>query len=208
MALDKVVDSAVLDAGMTSVADAIRAKAGTIEPLAWPDGFKAAIEAISGGAGTGLAYDMGEFVLDADIASNSQWLVENPIPHNLGETPDFIIVWTDHWAGISEAPYTDKTTIVGFVWLNGLTGMIGRAAASVDITNPLIAIISFPKADYRCSFTNPTSASYGLSDNMLPTREAFTLAKYGATSLWRAGVVYKYFVSKAWWNIGGVASAE
>ena len=34
MALDKVIDSAELDAGMTSVADTIRAKAGTIEPLA------------------------------------------------------------------------------------------------------------------------------------------------------------------------------
>ena len=39
MALDKVVDSAVLDAGMKSVADAIRAKAGTTDLLAWPDGF-------------------------------------------------------------------------------------------------------------------------------------------------------------------------
>lgn len=208
MALDKVVDSAVLDAGMTAVADAIRAKAGTTEPLAWPDGFKAAIEAISGGGGTGLAYDMGEFVLDADTSSNNPWLISNPIPHNLGETPDFIIVWTDHWAGITEAPYTDTTTMVGFAWLNGLTGMIGRASASVDVTNPLIAILSFPKSDYRCSVSNPTSAAYGLTNDRLPTQEAFALANYGASSLWRAGVVYKYFVSKAWWNIGGVANAE
>ena len=54
MALDKVVDSAALDAGMTAVADVIRAKAGTTEPLAWPDGFKAAIEAISGGSGNAV----------------------------------------------------------------------------------------------------------------------------------------------------------
>ena len=53
MALDKVVDSAALDAGMTAVADAIRAKAGTTEPLAWPDGFRAAISGIeTGGGGT------------------------------------------------------------------------------------------------------------------------------------------------------------
>ena len=37
MALDKAVDSAALDAGMTAVADVIRAKAGTTEPLAWMD---------------------------------------------------------------------------------------------------------------------------------------------------------------------------
>lgn len=50
MALDKVVDSAALDAGMALVADTIRAKAGTTDPLAWPDGFKAAVESITGGS--------------------------------------------------------------------------------------------------------------------------------------------------------------
>ena len=51
MAFDKVVDSAVLDAGMKSVADAIRAKTGTTDLLAWPDGFKAAVEGIQTGGG-------------------------------------------------------------------------------------------------------------------------------------------------------------
>ena len=51
MAIDKAVDSAALDAGMLSVADAIRAKAGTTEPLAWPDGFIAAISGIETGGG-------------------------------------------------------------------------------------------------------------------------------------------------------------
>lgn len=51
MALDKVVDSAALDAGMTAVADTIRAKAGTTEPLAWPDGFITAISGIETGGG-------------------------------------------------------------------------------------------------------------------------------------------------------------
>ena len=51
MAIDKAVDSAALDAGMLSVADAIRAKAGTTEPLAWPDGFAAAISGIETGGG-------------------------------------------------------------------------------------------------------------------------------------------------------------
>ena len=54
MALDKVVDSAALDAGMTAVADVIRAKAGTTEPLAWPDGFAAAISGIETGGGGGV----------------------------------------------------------------------------------------------------------------------------------------------------------
>lgn len=193
---------------LTAIADAIRSKGGTTDQLTL-SGMVDAINAIqTGSGGTGLTYDMGEFVFDADIASNNIWIINNPIPHNLGETPDFIIVWTDHWAGINEAPYTDATTMVGFVWLNGLTGMIGRASSSVNVTNPAVAIMSMTKSDYRFQFVSPTSAAYGISDDRLPTQEAFTLANYGATSLWRAGVVYKYFVSKAWWNIGGVASAE
>ena len=57
MALDKVVDSAALDAGMKSVADAIRAKTGTTDLLAWPDGFKAAVEGIQTGGGGGSTSD-------------------------------------------------------------------------------------------------------------------------------------------------------
>ena len=46
MAYDKAVDSAVLDAGLTSVADAIRAKVGTSAQLNFPDGFTATVKAI------------------------------------------------------------------------------------------------------------------------------------------------------------------
>lgn len=46
MALDKLVDSAALDANLTSVANAIRAKGSTSGPMAFPAGFVAAVEAI------------------------------------------------------------------------------------------------------------------------------------------------------------------
>lgn len=46
MAYDKIVDSAKLDADLTMVADAIRARAGTTEPLAFPEGMKEAVEGI------------------------------------------------------------------------------------------------------------------------------------------------------------------
>ena len=52
MALDKVVDSAVLDAGMSVVADAIRAKAGITDQLVWPEGFKTAVDEIQTGGGS------------------------------------------------------------------------------------------------------------------------------------------------------------
>ena len=51
MAVDKLVDSAQLDADLTSVANAIRTKGGTSAQLAFPADFVQAIEAISGGGG-------------------------------------------------------------------------------------------------------------------------------------------------------------
>lgn len=51
MPYDKVIDSALLDAGMTATANAIRAKTGGSSPIAWDsaNGFKAAVEEISEG---------------------------------------------------------------------------------------------------------------------------------------------------------------
>lgn len=47
MAIDKAVDSAVLDAGLTTIADAIRAKSGESGKLAFPDGYAEAIQNLS-----------------------------------------------------------------------------------------------------------------------------------------------------------------
>lgn len=49
MANYKFVDADQLDADLESVAESIRSKGGTSEQLAFPDGFKSAIDAISKG---------------------------------------------------------------------------------------------------------------------------------------------------------------
>lgn len=55
MALDMLVDATQLDAGLSSVADAIRAKGGTSAQLAFPAGFVSAVQAIpTGGGGSGV----------------------------------------------------------------------------------------------------------------------------------------------------------
>lgn len=46
MAIDKAIDSAALDAGLTDIADAIRKKGGTSAEMTFPDGFIDAIEDI------------------------------------------------------------------------------------------------------------------------------------------------------------------
>lgn len=200
MALDKVVDSAALDAGMTAVADAIRAKAGTTEPLAWPDGFKAAIEAISGGGETGLSYDMGEFVLEADATGFNTY-----ISHNLGEKPGFILVWTDDYVGVTNPDKTYATSL-GFVWFNQIMGLENWFTS---IANGEGTTVNFTqnKGSKGMNVVKPTSVAYTLTSDQV-SAESFSLVKTGNTIYYRAGTTYHYFVSKAWWNIGGVASAE
>lgn len=52
MAVDKLVDSVQLNADLTSVANAIRAKGGTSADLAFPSGFISAVDAITSGGGS------------------------------------------------------------------------------------------------------------------------------------------------------------
>ena len=56
MSVDKLVDSTQLDSDLTSVANAIRTKGGTSASLAFPSGFVSAINAISGGGGSGAEH--------------------------------------------------------------------------------------------------------------------------------------------------------
>lgn len=56
MAVDKLVDSAQLDANLAAVANAIRTKGGTSASLAFPSGFVSAIDAIQTGGG-GMTID-------------------------------------------------------------------------------------------------------------------------------------------------------
>lgn len=192
---------------LTAIADAIRSKGGTTDQLTLT-GMVDAINAIqTGSGGTGLAYDMGEFVFDADFSSTSVNSAARPVPHNLGEIPDCIIVWSDNWAGNTEVIDTTYGTMVGFIWLRELTGMTERGSSAVNAVNPIILFMNIGKNDYRLTMAAPTNAGYCVNLDTLTATE-FYPPSYGAANYWRGGVTYKYFVSKAWWNIGGVASAE
>lgn len=200
MALDKVVDSAALDAEMTSVANAIRAKTGKPDVLAWPNGFLTAIAGITGGGSAGLAYDMGEFVLDAD----ARVLDPPSILHNLGEVPEFILVWTDDFAELSEENPAAQQCNLGYIWLKNLCGLMQRLTSTAT-GDALTVNLVLNDADYRIQSGPPTSALYLAKQ---PTAEGLGLHQMSGSYYWRAGVTYKYFVSKAWWNVGGAANVE
>ena len=84
MAYDKVVDSTVLENGLSSIADAIRAKTGTGGTLTFPSGFVSAIEGLS----VGIKATAGTFTV-AQHTSNYQ------LAHGLGEVPSLFFFGTD-----------------------------------------------------------------------------------------------------------------
>ena len=185
---------------LTNIADAIRSKGSTTDQLTLA-GMVDAINAIQTGGGAGLAYDMGEFVLDADTKG-----LNNPpsIPHNLGEVPEFILVWTDDFAGLSKENPAAQQCNLGYVWFKNLTGMLQRLSTAAT-GDSLTVNFNLVNGDYRIQPIATNSVVYLTKQ---PTAEYFGLNQTSNSNYWRAGVTYKYFVSKAWWNTGGVANAE
>lgn len=163
------------------------------------DAVASLIAGFGTGGGDGLKYDIGEFVLDADVK-----FLDPSLPHNLGEIPEFILVWTDDFAGLSEGNPAAQQCNLGYVWLKNLTGMLQRLTTTAT-GDSLTVDFNLVSGDYRIQPIVPTSYAYLAKQ---PTAEYLGLNKTGGNSYWRAGVTYKYFVSKAWWNTGGVANAE
>lgn len=155
----------------------------------------------SGGGGTGLAYDMGEFVPEADTTAG----VNTYISHNLGEKPGFILVWTDDYVGVTN-PDETYATALGFVWFNQIMGLENWVTSSKKSEGTTVNFQQ-NKATDGMNVVKPTSGAYTLKSDGV-SAESFMLVKIGSNTYYRAGTTYKYFVSKAWWNIGGVASAE
>ncbi len=184
---------------LKAIADAVREKTGGTDALTLEQ-MVTEIEGIE--AGGGLAYDMGEFVLDAD---GNGW---NEIPHNLGVVPDFILVWTDEFAGTTNSYGTP--TVIGFICMHMITGMSQRLTSAASYY-PLNILLTQAKDSNVLSVGNPTSYIYTASADIVSSstnKTQFATMHTPSTTYYRAGITYKYFVSKAWWNVGGVASAE
>ena len=75
MAVDKLVDSTQLDADLTSVANAIRTKAGTSGQLAFPSGFVSAIGNIPSGGSASIK----RCILRPDAEIEKSWIYDKRI---------------------------------------------------------------------------------------------------------------------------------
>lgn len=81
MAYDKVIDSVGLESDLSSVANAIRNKSGTSDPLAFPEGFIFAIEALEVGAGANFRLLDGT-TMPGEGRENDIWVnTDVPIPN-------------------------------------------------------------------------------------------------------------------------------
>ena len=203
MAIDKAVDSAVLDDALTVIANAIRGKTGGTGKLTLEE-MPAAISGITaGGGGGGLAYDGGEFTLTTDTDGH-RGTIPALIPHALGAKPDFICVWTDDLVGVTN-PDSSNSSQVGQLWLNDWMGLRNWGTSVAKFPGTTV-LLQQNKAATDMVITKPNSASYTI-DAAEVTEAVFPLCYY-RNAFWRAGLTYKYFVCQAWWNVGGVANAE
>lgn len=125
MAVDKLVDSAQLDADLTSVANAIRTKGSTSADLAFPAGFVSAINAIPTGGGGDYEIAVGT-VTPASSSSS--------VTVSVGFDPDGALIYVDPYS--TEQNATWKRMLVFTDRVDGFaTGEIVRYNNSAYGTN-------------------------------------------------------------------------
>lgn len=155
MALKKIDDTQ-----LTTLANAIRAKGGTSDPLTFPDGFVSAIESIAseGGSSGGVQMLTGTQTIefDTEAEDGEMIMVVNDVPF----TADGAIVWhtssySTHYYVRGEqtllfavgSPTSAGTT--GLCYDYGLTGFKGNAYAGMQIFQNGSTVRLFADAYYN-----------------------------------------------------------
>lgn len=159
---------------------------------------------ISGfGGGSELNYDEGEFTLDSEVVDLK---TINGIPHQLGEPPGFMLVWTEEVSKYSEDnPNTRGTQVnAGYFYAAGLFGIPQRLTTIASSPTETFASFCVLKEDFSITVTAPNSQSYSMDDMYQPTAEKIALPRLssGSSGAWIAGMKYKYFVARKWWTTG------
>lgn len=133
MAYDKVVDSSVLNAGLTNIANAIRAKGGASEQFAFPDGFVSAVQAIEASGGTG--------VVSGTITPAASGI--QTITHGLGKQPTGILIFqsdkslTSKTSGVYAA-FGDRNAQGGIAYYGDVLSTVHAISISEFVSNCFI----------------------------------------------------------------------
>ena len=155
MSIDRAVDSAVLDAGLTAIADAIREKGGTSDPIAF-DAMADAIAAIQAGGG-GRAFASGSFTLSSNTIGYT-------ITHDLGEIPYFVIVFCNNITSFMGSPSYAIFSLFGFSQSTGGNNNFGIHGSTLGAFTDLITTTDRKKPLYGATSTTikVRSSSYTL----------------------------------------------
>lgn len=162
MAFDKLVDSVGLDAGLTSIADAIREKAGTSDSLAFPTGFAEAIAAISAGGGDApdlwgnSTFDSGSFTITPVVQPNFT------VEHRLGRTPVGALIF---FTGKSAYGRSDNTLLF--------------AVCYSTYSGPRIA-------SFTGKTSNPEDVRYNVSSLSITNDSDFNVLSYYTNCIYKA----------------------
>ena len=176
-----MADYLVTDKDLILVADAIRAKSGTSGPMAWPNGYKEAIEAIN--AKSTLHVKTGTFTLAEDTQAPA-------VTHNLGVIPDLVIVEAaDH----DNTPYS----IFGFVAVNPALLSCEQFGGVILINNA---------TGMESSGLANTNGKNAFNDGLSDTR--FVCAYNSGNYKYHAGWTYKWTAIASIQSGGGGGAKE
>ncbi len=186
MALDKVVDSAVLDAQLTSIADAIRSKGGTTDQLTLA-GMVDAINAIQTGGG-GIQSASGEYSIAEDVASL------NIDISDIGFVPDLVVVYLDE----TGMEYTSAPTKIWYLsYVPDIVNMVPVGVnANIAYNRTNVGVLWRGAVGTYTQQTAPVNTNYvGTHQNETGIR--IHLTRSAASYPIIAGT-YKWFAYKIW----------
>lgn len=173
MALDKIIDSALLDGGLTATAEALRTKLGEDGTLLWDSvkGFKDFVDAIPPTAKE-WHIEKGSITFAEDVDAGRN------IPHSLGVEPNFVVVIADEFEHNPDS--TNRYCICGAL-----------AKHKYKITDPNVTILGgyLSVANSQDSLAQ----TWREFDSKL-TATNFYFPTYNGSYKLKAGVTYHYIV--------------
>ena len=177
---------------LTAIADAIRAKTGGTDLLAFPDGFLQAIAAIEAGGGGGSAKIVTEtFTVAEDTSTPFE------ITHNLGSIPKIAICIREilSTSGLMGESYVSGELLFSYAVNGEKKGRAYKMSGTSDSAGSSIAVAQY---SYATDFTK-TDESYlnGSSIGRCTETTAMLKPAYNSNVIFAAGKPYRWILISA-----------
>lgn len=171
MAFDKVIDSAVLDANLIAVADAIRDKTGEADSLSFPAGMVDAIARIPAGAG-GMSMVSGTFTPAEDT--------DECRITGLGGSPSAFVVAP---ACTNEEALNGVSKNLGAIWFRGVWIMLRTNLGGTDVVMDKWSIFNLESFEIREDDCATSDGVAALKTGLYVRRNSY---------FFRAGLTYRW----------------